>query len=273
MNPFDLRGPEFLLFYLCFSLVVIIAIYFLRRRAESGAAPKIDLGDPYLIAYLRGGESEALRLAVISLVDRGMLIMDDLFIQRADHVSNDMVKHPVEYETLKKFSAPGKAHTIFSDNELRSALQPYRYNLELAGLLPDRAVRSARLKRFLLALAALGIVGVVKIQIGLSLEKPVSFLGMMMIGAMVIAAGFSFPRLPDRGKETLADITNRYSGLKEQIYSFTPGSASAELAMFAAVFGVGALAGTQFAYARTLFPPSTNSSSCGSSCGSSDGGG
>ena len=43
MNPFDLRGPEFLLFYFCFSLVVIIAIVVLRRRAESGDAPRIDL--------------------------------------------------------------------------------------------------------------------------------------------------------------------------------------------------------------------------------------
>src|SRR5262244_1558246 len=108
MNPFDLRGPEFLFFYFCFSLVVIAAIAILRRRAESGPAPKIDLGDPYLIAYLRGGENEALRVAVVSLVDRGMLVMDDPFIYRADHVSNDMVKHPVEYEALKKFGAPGK---------------------------------------------------------------------------------------------------------------------------------------------------------------------
>src|SRR5262249_61449642 len=95
MNPFDLRGPEFLLFYLCFSLVVIIAIDFLRRRAESGASPKIDLGDPYLIAYLRGGESEAFRVAVISLVDRGILGIGDQFSRRAAHVTSVMVDHPL----------------------------------------------------------------------------------------------------------------------------------------------------------------------------------
>src|SRR5215471_4358237 len=98
MNPFDLRGPEFLAFYFFFSLVVIIAIAILRRIAESGDAPKIDLGDPYLIAYLRGGENEALRVSVISLVDRGMLVMDGASIRRADHVRDDMVRHPVEDE-------------------------------------------------------------------------------------------------------------------------------------------------------------------------------
>ena len=88
MNPFDLRGPEFLLFYFCFSLVVIFALAILRRRAESGPAPKIDLGDPYLIAYLRGGEHEALRVAVISLVDRGMLAMDDRIIRQLTPIYN-----------------------------------------------------------------------------------------------------------------------------------------------------------------------------------------
>jgi len=270
MNPFDLRGPEFLLLYFCFSLLVIFAIAILRRRAESGPAPKIDLGDPYLIAYLRGGEHEALRVAVISLVDRGMLVMDDQIIRSADHVTDDMVKHPIEYEVLKKFGDPGDAPSIFKVNNLRSLFLPYRDKLERAGLMPDADVRRDRLMRLLLALMALGVTGVIKIVIGISLGKPVGFLVVMMIAAMVIAFFLSFPRLTARGKATLTDATNLYSGLRTRVNSFSPGSASAELAMFAAVFGVAALAATPFGYARTLFPQATSSSSCGSSCGSSD---
>jgi len=270
MNPFDLRGPEFLLFYFCFSLVVIFTITILRRRAESGPAPKIDLGDPYLIAYLRGGEQEALGVAVISLVDRGMLVMNDQVIRCADHVTRDMVKHPIEYEVLKKFGDPGEAHSIFKDDNLKSMFRPYRDKLERAGLMPDADVRRDRRMRLLLALMALGVVGVIKIVFGLSLGKPVGFLVVMMIAAMVIAAFTTFKRLTARGKETLADVTNLYSGLRTRVNSLSPGSASAELAMFAAVFGVAALATTPFGYARTLFPQATSSSSCGSSCGSSD---
>jgi len=270
MNPFDLHGPEFLLLYFCFSLFVIIAIAILRRRAETGPAPKIDLGDPYLIAYLRGGEHEVLRVAVISLVDRGMLDMDDQIIRRADQVTDDMLKHPIEYEVLKKFGDPGEASAIFKDDNLKSLLQPYRDKLERAGLMPDAYVRRDRLMRLLLALMALGVVGVNKIVIGLSRGKPVGFLVVMMIAAMAIVAFSSFPRLTARGKATLADITNLYSGLRTRVNSFSPGSASAELAMFAAVFGVAALTATPFGYARTLFPQAISSSSCGSSCGSSD---
>ena len=36
-----------------------------------GSAPRIDTGDAYFIAYLRGGKPEALRVATIALIDRG----------------------------------------------------------------------------------------------------------------------------------------------------------------------------------------------------------
>jgi len=281
MDPFDLRGPEFLLFYFCFSLAVIIAIVFFRRRAESGQAPRIDLGDPYLIAYLRGGEDEALRVAVISLVDRGMLVMDGHLIGRADNVTSGMAKYPIEYEALKKFDVLGQEASVFEaasflkDDSLKSALRPYRDRLERAGLMPNANVCRDRRNRLLLALTGLGVAGVIKIQIGLYLGKPVAFLVVMMIAAMIIAAAISFPRLTARGEATLEDVTNLYAGLRTQVNSISPGSATAELAMFAAVFGVGALAATPFAYAEDLFHQKKNeysSSSCGSSCGSSGGG-
>jgi uncharacterized membrane protein YgcG len=59
VNPFYLPGPQFLLFYTIFAGVVICGAIFWRRRAELlPSTPRIDLSDPYLIAYLRGGEKE-----------------------------------------------------------------------------------------------------------------------------------------------------------------------------------------------------------------------
>ena len=266
MNPFDLRGPEFLLFYFCFSLAVIISIVVFRRRAESGDAPRIDLSDPYLIAYLRGGREEAWRVSVISLVDRGMLVMDGRLVRRADNVAYDMVGRPIERAVLEKFRVPGKAVAVLESRNLTQVFQFYQDSLERLGLLPDAAVFNARLMRFLPGLAALVVVGVIKIQIGRSLERPVGFLFMMMIVAIVIAAAISFPRLTARGKELLEDVTNLYSGLRTQVNSFRPGSASAELTMFAAVFGVAALAESPLGYTQTLFPQTTSSDG-GGGCG------
>src|SRR5215475_5298158 len=140
MNPFELRGPEFLLFYFCFSLVVIYAIAFLRRRAESGPAPKIDLGDPYLVAYLRGGENEALRVAAVSLVDRGLLIADDENL-KAKKGSLDKVRRPIEKALLQKFAQSHKATIIFGDSLLKASCSEYQTTLSHLSLLPDEATK------------------------------------------------------------------------------------------------------------------------------------
>src|SRR6185503_19282142 len=62
VNPFDLTGPEFLIFYLGLAAVVIGVQFLWRRQSESRNALKIDLADPYLIASLRGGDNEVIRV-------------------------------------------------------------------------------------------------------------------------------------------------------------------------------------------------------------------
>ena len=73
MNPFDLTGPSFLIFYICVALMVIIALKLAIDEAEGGALRALPLSDPYQIAWLRGGTPEAARIAVLSLIDRGLL--------------------------------------------------------------------------------------------------------------------------------------------------------------------------------------------------------
>ena len=89
LNPFDLRGPEFLVFYIILALSVVGLVVLLRHAFESGQAPKIDLGDPYLIAYLRGGAQEAKRVALVTLIDRGLLILEGTQIRRAETARPD----------------------------------------------------------------------------------------------------------------------------------------------------------------------------------------
>jgi uncharacterized protein (TIGR04222 family) len=148
--------------------------------------------------------------------------MNDQIIRRADHVTENTAKNQIEYEVLNRLGAPTKATSVLKDERLKAAFQPYRDKLERAGLMPDAATRAARLKRLLLALLALGVVGGIKIQIGLSLERPIGFLVFMMIVAMIVAFVSSFPRLTARGKATLEDITNLYSELKTRANSFSP---------------------------------------------------
>jgi hypothetical protein len=65
MNPFDLPGPQFLVFYGVLATLTILAAALATRQAENGVPPRVNLSDPYGIAYLRGGKNEALRLATV----------------------------------------------------------------------------------------------------------------------------------------------------------------------------------------------------------------
>ena len=55
VNPFDLRGPQFLLFYICLGALATIVALWIRRSREAGVDATRPLSDYLEIAYLRGG--------------------------------------------------------------------------------------------------------------------------------------------------------------------------------------------------------------------------
>jgi uncharacterized protein (TIGR04222 family) len=275
MNPFDLTGPQFLVFYLGLSALVIIALVLTRKYTESFRAPKLDLSDPYLIAYLRGSAPEALRVAAVSLIDRGLLVATGTQLKTAEKASPDAVRRPIEKELLHRFKRADEATVIFDDSRLRATCKPFEQTLKNAGLLPNEQIQNSRLTRLLIACVIVGGVGSIKLLVALARGRTnVWFLVILMVATLVIAFKLSFPRLTESGKAMIADLQNLYSGLKDRALLLPTGGATIEPMMLAAVFGVGALAGPSFAYTHSLFPRAANqqavsSSSCGSSCGSS----
>ena len=274
MNPFDLTGPQFLVFYLGLAALTLIAIVLTRKYSESSGAPKLDLSDPYLIAYLRGSSAETLRVATVSLIDRGLLVATGTQLKTADKASPDAVRRPIEKELLHRFKRADEATAIFDDSRLRATCKPYEQTLKNAGLLPNEQIQNSRLTRLLIACAIVGGVGVVKLMVALARGRTnVWFLIILMVATIVIAVKISFPRLTESGKAMIADLQNLYSGLKDRALFLPTGGGTIEPMMLAAVFGVGALAGPSFAYTHTIFPRATTTqqagtSTCGSSCGS-----
>lgn len=277
MNPFDWYGPEFLLFYVFFSVLVIGGMIWLRNQNETGPAPQLELSDPYLIAYLRGGANETLRVAMISLVDRNLLKTNGSKLKTRGKVTADSVRHPVEKSLIEHFQTEDEAASAFSNYGLETSCRAYRERLESAGLLPNDSVQRARQLLLIITVLLLTAVALIKISIGVSRERPVTFLVIAMIVAAVVPFFVWSPRLTARGKAALEDIQSLYGGLKDRAHTLRGGGATAEAVMLAAVFGIAALAVTDFAYAQTLFPQaarqswanSSSGSSCGSSCGSS----
>lgn len=246
MNPFDLPGPEFLLFYTIFGAVAIAGLVFWRRRAELlPAPPRVDLADPYLIAYLRGGEQEVRRVATAA--------------------------GPADASRSRMFEKDG----------LSKACESYDRTLRRARLLPDAYVTRMRSIRLAVAILLLSGVALFKVLLALAAGRTnVGFLVVLSIAAIVIAFVVSFPRLTESGNAMLEDVKSLYSGLHDRAVLQNAGGAGVEPMMLAAVFGVGALSAPAFAHADPPLPDRKKTSEgscategdCGSSCssGSSD---
>src|SRR5580692_12047314 len=101
MFPFNLSGPQFILFYGAFFAVVLAALYLVRRYYESGPPPPIGAKDPYLMACLRGGPKEVACIATIGLIDRGLLQITDRMVTRSSTAKPDFARRRIEQEVLR----------------------------------------------------------------------------------------------------------------------------------------------------------------------------
>ena len=275
-NPLDLPGPEFLVFYTLFALVTLGLLYVARAAGESGAPPRIDTGDPYLIAYLRGGRHAALRVATITLIDRGLLVADVVTRTVVAPAQVTTPRHPIEQALVRHFEQSHLATTVFGNDALTAACAEYERRLAALGLIPDEARRSARRRLLAGALVVLVGLSVAKVSVAFARGRSnVLFLVMLTLVAGVLAAWVATPRLTSRGRALVADLRRLFARLRARASSVSPGGASADVALLAAVFGIAALPRSVFPYARLLYPKATSGgssggwSSCSSSCGSS----
>ena len=294
MNPFDLPGPQFLLFYLVLSSVVTMAVILLRRHQEAGFVPPPPLDDPYLIAFLRGGEDEALRVATMSLIDRGLLRVEESrrggvfssgesLVSTASENAVDKVKRSIEKEILQAFKLKSEVSTALEDLAARGVCESYRQSLTQMGLLPDENTTSARQRRYLVVVGILLGVALIKVFVALSRGRHnIWFLVLMAALFSMLASKVNNPFRTGQGDKLLADMRNLFASLKERRDTLRPGGATSELAWFASVFGLTAVSAALFPHIDVLQSrrrPQTSSSgfwhssSCGSGCGGGCSGG
>ncbi len=299
MNPFDLPGPQFLLFFAVFSALVLLGLHLMRRAQESGPPSIVSLDDPYLVAYLSGGRDQAVAVAATSLIDRGLLKMttpDKIEIGRED--AEQLVHRPIEKELLSHFKAGAAASSLFPPSSLsvEGPCREYAESLERLDALPDAGRKSTRLKMFLLAAGILAGVTFIKIGVAFSRGRH-NVLFLVVLAALACWGAYRIvhPFRTARGDALLADLKTLYGSLKERAESIPAGGASSELAWLGAVFGMAAVPFILFPFAGAFQPHKTrrsagdssgyscsssscssgsscSSSSCGSSCGGGGGG-
>jgi uncharacterized protein (TIGR04222 family) len=279
-NPFDLPGPAFLVFYAFLGVLIIGLLWLVRRASEPADAPRIDYSDPYLLAYLRGGQSEVIRVVTVSLIDRGLLQSnDDQLVTVNQNVAN-IVHRPIEKALLQHFRFLTKTSSAFTSPAILSTCQEYKDTLQRLALIPDESILRARLWRFSIAVVVLTGVAALKIFIALQRGRTnIFFLVVLAVFLLFVAIRVHNPLRTRRGDALLADLRHLFSSLKARARMLRPGGETADGALLMAVFGLDALPAAAFPYAKRFQPRNTAltttscGSGCGSTCGSSCGGG
>jgi uncharacterized protein (TIGR04222 family) len=278
LNPFDLRGPEFLLFYACLSVVAFTAAGLIRSGlcGPSGPPPGGIHLDPYQIAYLNGGATHAVNAAVAALYHRDILQVSEADGRLSVLRPHAQLPHPLEqaaYLAVDPDGQPGSRRSVWDVRRIvRPTVEQLAAGLKRAGLIvgdadADRSIACSTL----LALAAPGV-GVVKILVGLSRNRPVGFL---VIACLVttVAALLIFTRRPHRtrrGDSVLRGLRSSNGRLLTNVMQVGPEA----LVLGVALFGLNFLGGTDLGFLdRALRSNDPNSTSRGISRGIGSGSG
>lgn len=273
-NPFNLRGPDFLVFYTVLGTAVNLLLRRLTLGREKGgpAAARV-CTDPYKLASLRAGANETLRIVIFSLIDRGLLKASGDRLA-AEPNALEMVRRPVEKGVVVFFSRPRQAREIFSDSSATSAGEEYCRELANEGLMANRIVYGSRMTASAAALILLVGVSATKIVIALSRGRHnIAFLNVLtLVFTIWVICTWSRKRT-GAGDEVLRRARVKFKALKERAESIRPGGVTNDASCLAALFGLAALPAAYFPFVATLFPQAVSTSNSSGSSGGCGGGG
>lgn len=287
MNPFDLKGPDFLQVYFILLLGAFVfagGLRWLLRAPGAGFRLNVLNLSPYEIAYLAGGEKGAVYAAVAHLAHIGAIAIRPV----SRTVSATAEALPADAAPFEQtiFSLVHSGQGISIPTLQRMASGPaYRLRSRLVEegfVLSESAAQVARFTPFLVMAASL-LMGAVKIYLGVAREKPVLYLVVMCVVAAVVSCALFLRPIhrSRRGDAALARLKAGHAPLKHQASARVEALTGQELAIAMALFGSGiltseALRPLQKAYAReegSGWMGGGTGGSCGSSCGGGGGGG
>jgi uncharacterized protein (TIGR04222 family) len=280
MNPFDLKGPDFLTLYVIVLAVALLSAYLLRQAfrkpADMPPSEAMQL-QPYEVAYLAGGTPQAVNAALANLVHRGLLLANAA--ERTLSAPKEPSAKLLPFERSVYDSV--QEHKNLSVRELHSSMKTAGEALgdrpRALGLLvaEDRAVLG-RVVPTLLIFAVAGF-GLIKVLVGMARHKPVGILVLLCIGTAAVAlAGFA-RRLHRtwRGDVALERWKIKNSALEYAVPRNAHNLTASDLALAVGLFGAGVLSSGPLSDLKTALAPPAGSSACGTggSCGSGCGGG
>lgn len=231
-NPMNFTGPEFLTFYISLVVMGIALAAWLRFSlclVSTNTKQQPDL-NTYEIAFLAGGNHRLIMAAITSLVKQGYVeVLKEGKLVVTGKI--DAIADPVEKAVAQDILATdGAIEQVFQKST--GMKDSIRSRLEQLGLFPsDAQAFKAQIYPSLIVVILLGI-GLYKMAVGISRDKPVGLLLICIFGLLVLAARFFVkPQRSRYGEIIFDDLTNRLQHLK------TANSSDSELVLAVALFG------------------------------------
>lgn len=282
MNPFDLRGPPFLAFYLALSVIGIIVLYLVQRavifgeQRRASADARKHLRDPYLVAFLRAGARGVIHTMVFSLHQRKLLTdAGENLVATGSRDSLKAVTHPLELALLMFLSKAQTMAQIIEDARIKAAIERYAEPLRESGLLADDEELARRRPAFFVVAGVLAGLSLIKVVVAIQRGHfNIIFLALLTIFALASCYAVFRSSKTNAGRQALSDQQSLFARLKLRVSRMAAQGATNEAVLVAATFGLDALPKAEYPMAAILHHQSKKgSSSCSSGCGSSCGGG
>ena len=284
MNPLDLRGPEFLQFYLIAGAAGLAAVWLVRTfwihanlpdRStlwNEGTYPRRE--DAYLIAYLRGGAAEVVQTLLGHLVATGQLVLEGRSFRPAQEPASPLLPIEEAARTAARDTAEATAAVSAVETAVRPWTEPMAGELERHGLMPTPEQRGTLWRFFWLAMLIVPGLGVTKLLVALARGRG-NVMFLVILTALFAWGAWRLLKPPAQtpaGKRYLDWLRESHRSLADPISSGrNPGG---DFALAAGIFGIAALTTTMPEMndlRRALQPQSSGDS--GSSCSSGDSGG
>lgn len=242
------HSSEFLMAYAVAGVGTVLAVYLLRFWAEGGPIPKSHIDDPRLIACLRGGVEEVIRISTVSLVEKGYLKLDWNVVAVNPEKDQREPTDAVEGRILGLTVTSQPAVSLLSDSRLNDLCADFEEALKKAGLVPNQAQVRGRMIRAVTGLVLILGVGVSKIWIALSEGRSNIW---FTVALMTLFSGLVLyslrSRRTRRGNNFLSGVQRLYQGALFQSDRLRAEGRIEELVLLTSVFGIGALGAGRYA--------------------------
>lgn len=279
LDPFGLKGKEFLAFLIPVMVAATAAGLLLRRMLRNPSAeptadlPKIPWDEA---AFLVGGANRLGAAAVAKLTADGHLQVsaDGKLLRPTGPTPTGL--SPSESAVFRHTPLDRTNRTAMKD--LRTSVENATGGIERrlrehGHLLEPSAAATAAVASALPLGAVILAFGVPRLVNGLANDKPVGFLvgSLVIAGIVTLLLLINRPRRSRKGDEAVSRLKSALDRIRNPQ---TP-QYDATLPMAVALFGTTALAGSQYAALRQWYPHQTAaySSGCGTGCGGATSGG